>query len=94
MNKILTWIRQNMDKLCHVSFSIIISVIFSIVFYRTTMNCTIPLAALCGILGTVLIGVLKEIFDFFAGERIDAKDLFTDVIGAISGSILFILFNI
>lgn len=85
------WIYSNLDKVAHTSISVILAIVISWIFLVTTAGCTVLISAACGIIGTMIIGVLKEIFDFTRGGSFDIKDLLADLVGSIFGGILAIL---
>lgn len=73
------------------SISVILTIVISWIFLVTTAGCTVLISAVCGIIGTMIIGVLKEIIDFIRGGSFDTKDLLADLVGSIFGGILAIL---
>lgn len=85
------WIYSNLDKIAHTSISVILAIVISWIFLVTTAGCTVLISAACGIIGTMIIGVLKEILDFTRGGSFDIKDLLADLVGSIFGGILAIL---
>ena len=85
------WIYSNLDKVAHTSISVILAIVISWIFLVTTAGCTVLISAACGIIGTMIIGVLKEIFDFTRGGSFDIKDLLADLVGSFFGGILAIL---
>lgn len=85
------WIYSNLDKVAHTSISVILAIVISWIFLVTTAGCTVLISAACGIIGTMIIGVLKEILDFTQGGSFDIKDLLADLVGSILGGILAIL---
>ena len=85
------WIYSNLDKVAHTSISVILAIVISWIFLVTTAGCTVLISAACGIIGTMIIGVLKEILDFTRGGSFDIKDLLADLVGSIFGGILAIL---
>lgn len=91
MNKIINWIWSNLDKVCYVAVCIIIAIVFGAIIFNTTNDCTVVEGAACGFFAGVIVGALKEVFDFCRGGKFDAKDLFADVIGSIIGALLMVL---
>lgn len=85
------WIYSNLDKVAHTSISVILVIVISWIFLVTTAGCTVLISAACGIIGTMIIGVLKETADFIGGGTIDFKDLLADLVGSIFGGILVML---
>ena len=84
------WIYSNLDKVAHMSISAILVIVISWIFLITTSGCTVLVSAACGIIGTMIIGVLKETIDFMRGGSFDSKDLLADLVGSIFGGILVI----
>lgn len=85
------WIYSNLDKVAHTSISAILVIVISWIFLSTTTGCTVLVSAVCGIIGTLLIGVLKEVADFMRGGSIDLKDMMADFVGSILGGFLVLL---
>ena len=85
------WIYSNLDKVAHMSISAILVIVISWIFLITTSGCTVLISAACGIIGTMIIGVLKEAIDFMRGGAFDFKDLLADLVGSIFGGILVML---
>ena len=85
------WIYANLDKVAHSSISAILVIVISWIFLSTTTGGTVLVSAVCGIIGTLLIGVLKEVADFMRGGSIDLKDIMADFVGSILGGFLVLL---
>lgn len=85
------WIYSNLDKVAHTSISVILAIVISWIFLVTTAGCTVLVSAACGIIGTMIIGILKETVDFMRGGSFDLKDLLADLVGSIFGGILAML---
>lgn len=85
------WIYSNLDKVAHTSISAILVIVISWIFLSTTAGCTVLVSAVCGIIGTLLIGVLKEVADFIRGGSFDLKDMMADFVGSILGGFLVLL---
>ena len=85
------WIYSNLDKVAHTSISAILVIVISWIFLSNTAGCTVLVSAVCGIIGTLLIGVLKEVADFMRGGSFDLKDMMADFVGSILGGFLVLL---
>lgn len=79
------------NKYVHLVVGLLIGFLGSLLFAATTKNGTEVAYAFCGWFAAMLIGLLKEVVDFFRDKLFDAKDwLFTAVGGAV-GAILWLL---
>jgi VanZ family protein len=86
------WIYANLDKVAHVSISVILTIVISWIFLVTISGISVLISAVCGFIGTMIIGVLKEISDKIrGGGKIDVYDLLADLIGGILGGLLGLL---
>jgi VanZ family protein len=85
------WIYANLDKVAHVSISVILTIVISWIFLVTISGISVLISAVCGFIGTMIIGVLKEISDKIRGGKIDVYDLLADLIGGILGGLLGLL---
>lgn len=83
-----TWIYNNLDKVAHVSISIIITIILSSIFLNFF---SLWVSIICGITGTLLVGILKEVYDKICGGIFDYKDFLADLTGAILGGLITFL---
>ena len=79
------------DKYVHLLFGLLISFAVAWVFMLTTMGATKPVCAVCGVIAAVLIGLLKEIADFFRDKPFDAKDWLFTVIGGVIGALMYMM---
>lgn len=79
------------NKWVHLVVGLLIGFLGSLLFAVTTKNGTEVAYAFCGWFVAVLIGLLKEVVDFFRDKPFDAKDwLFTAAGGAV-GAVLWLL---
>lgn len=79
------------DKYVHLLAGLLISFAVAWVFILNTAGATEPVCAVCGVIAAMLIGLFKEIVDFFRDKPFDAKDwLFTSVGGAM-GAMMFLV---
>lgn len=85
------WIYANLDKVAHVSISVILTIVISWIFLVTISGISVLISAVCGFIGTMIIAVLKEISDKIRGGKIDVYDLLADLIGGILGGLLGLL---
>ena len=65
------------DKVMHVETCALISSVVSVYAHN----------ALIGTIATIVVGVLKELYDKSTGEEFDCKDLAADVVGAVFGAV-------
>lgn len=79
------WIYNNLDKVAHFTICVILIFIFDILFKFTII------APFISFIFVIIIGVLKEIYDFKNGGIFDKNDLLADILGAIFGTILISL---
>lgn len=90
-NKLIVWTRQNIDKVCHYLVCLLISLL---TILTMTMIIGIPawISGIVGCIASIIIGVLKEIYDSKHGGIFDKKDLTFDIIGSMSGTVIGIIF--
>lgn len=92
MNKIITWLNGNMDKVCHFCICLVIAIVFGAIIFHTTVGATAIAAATCGLIAAFIVGLIKEVCDtLFLGGVFGLKDLFADTIGGMVGAILLVL---
>lgn len=91
MNKIINYIYSNLDKVCHVVITIILTLIATVIYHNTTNDLPLINASVLGSLTAFLFGICKEVLDFMTGSKFDTHDLLADFIGALLGFILTIL---
>lgn len=91
-DKVAQWLCSfSSDKYVHLLFGLLISFAVAWVFVLTTAGATKPVCAVCGVIAAVLIGLFKEVADFFRDKPFGARDwLFTAVGGAI-GALMFLM---
>ena len=65
------------DKVMHAETCALISSVVSVYAHN----------ALIGAIATIVLGVLKELYDKSTGEEFDWKDLTADVVGAVFGAV-------
>lgn len=79
------------DKYVHLLFGLLISFAVAWVFVLTTAGATKPACAVCGIIAAVLVGLFKEVADFFRDKPFDGVDILFTVVGGIIGTVLYIM---
>lgn len=79
------------DKYVHLLFGLVISFAVSWAFMLTTIGATKPVCAVCGVIAAVLIGLLKEIADFFRDKPFDAKDWLFTAVGGVIGALMYMM---
>lgn len=89
MKKILNYMMQNGDKVIHLLVCMVIVLVVGrgdmLVWHRTMM-----VAVTIAFFVALVIGIMKELIDFFRGGWFDAHDLVYDFVGAVIGSLLFV----
>ena len=88
-DKIIT--RIGLDKIAHMFIIAFVTVIFAMVFCKTTPDYSSWVYAACGLVGGIIVAVLKEVFDFFYGKWFDTKDILWGIAG---GVIAFLMVGI
>lgn len=91
MNKIINYIYCNLDKICHVTITIILTLITTVIYYNTTNGLPLLNASVLGGLTAFFFGIGKEVMDFITNNKFDLHDLCADFIGVILGFILSLL---
>lgn len=90
-NKLIVWSRQNIDKICHYLVCLLISLVI-ILSMNMLIGVSLWLSGIIGLAISMVIGVLKEIYDSKHGGIFDKQDLAADIIGGMSGTIIGIIF--
>lgn len=72
------------DKWLHGVACFAIVAVVALIF-KGTMGESNVICAFCGWIAAIVLGLFKEIIDFFRGGEFDAGDLIADVIGAVLG---------
>ena len=91
-DKVAQWLCSfDSDKYVHLLFGLLVSFAVAWVFVLTTAGTTKPVCAVCGVIAAVLIGLLKEIADFFRDKPFDAKDWLFTVIGGVIGALMYMM---
>lgn len=80
-----------LDKIAHMFVIAFVTVILAMVFCKTTPGCSSWAYSACGLVGGIVVAVLKEVCDFFYGKWFDLKDILW---GAIGGIIAFLAVGI
>lgn len=91
-DKVAEWLCSfGSDKYVHLLFGLLVSFAAAWVFILTTAGVTKPVCAVCGVIASVLIGLFKEVVDFFRDKPFDAKDWLFTVVGGIIGALMFLI---
>lgn len=90
-NKLIVWARQNIDKVCHYLVCLLISLL-TILTMSMLMGVSTWISGIVGFIITVIIGILKEVYDSKHGGIFDKRDLTADIIGGISGTVIGVIF--
>lgn len=81
----------SIDKYAHLFASIAIAVIIVVVDTQL-FNRSALVAGVIAAFTTIIIGIGKELFDFFRGGAFDLDDLKFDAVGTIIGSLVCLFF--
>lgn len=79
------------DKYVHLLTGLLISFAVAWVFILTTAGATKPVCAVCGVIAAMLIGLFKEIVDFFRDKPFDAKDWLFTAVGGVIGALIYLI---
>lgn len=90
-NKLIVWARQNIDKVCHYLVCLLISLL-TILTMSMLMGVSTWISGIVGFIITVIIGILKEVYDSKHGGIFDKRDLTANIIGGISGTVIGVIF--
>jgi len=91
-DKMCKWLcRIESDKYVHLVAGLWIGFLVSAVMEATTPGCYETAYAFMGVVGTAVVMVIKELFDFFRGERFDAGDVVATVAGGAMGGLLWMM---
>lgn len=90
-NKLIVWTRQNIDKVCHYLVCLLISLL-TILTMSMLMGVSTWISGMIGFLFSVMIGILKEVYDSKHGGIFDKKDLLADITGSVSGTVIGVIF--
>ncbi len=81
-DKIVTKI--GLDKIAHMFIIAFVTVIFAMIFCKTTPGCSSWVYATCGLISGVVVAILKEVLDFFYGKWFDMKDILWGIAGGVT----------
>lgn len=91
-DKVAEWLCSfDSDKYVHLLFGLLISFAVAWVFILNTAGATKPVCAVCGVIAAVLIGLFKEVVDFFRDKPFDGWDVLFTVVGGIIGAVLYMM---
>lgn len=91
-DKVAEWLCSfTADKYVHLLFGLLISFAVAWVFILNTAGATKPVCAVCGVIASVLIGLFKEIADFFRDKPFDTKDWLFTAVGGVIGALMFLM---
>ena len=91
-DKVAQWLCNfGSDKYVHLLFGLLVSFAVAWVFILTTAGAIKPVCAVCGVIAAVLVGLFKEIADFFRDKPFDAKDWLFTVVGGVIGALMFLM---
>ncbi len=91
-DKVAEWLCSfTSDKYVHLLFGLVIGFAVAWVFILTTAGATKPVCAVCGVIAAALIGLFKEVTDFFRDKPFDAKDALFTAVGGVIGALMFLM---
>ncbi len=91
-DKVAQWLCNfGSDKYVHLLFGLLVSFAVAWVFILTTTGATKPVCAVCGVIAAMLIGLFKEIVDFFRDKPFDAKDWLFTAVGGVIGALIYLI---
>lgn len=91
-DKVAEWLCSfTSDKYVHLLFGLVIGFAVAWVFILTTAGAKKPVCAVCGVIAAVLIGLFKEIADFFRDKPFDGRDWLFTVVGGAIGAVLYLM---
>lgn len=90
-DKVAQWLCSfTSDKYVHLLAGLLVSFAAAWVFILTTAGATKPVCAVCGVIASVLVGLFKEIVDFFRDKPFDGRDWLFTVVGGVFGALMFL----
>lgn len=92
MKKFIEWlVKVDADKLLHFIVCMLIVLVVARIDTLVWQSGILLAVAIGGIVA-VVIGLIKELVDFFTEKNFDVGDLLADIAGAVAGMVLAILF--
>lgn len=79
------------DKYLHLIVGLAFAVVVAVVMRATTPGCYVSAYAFMGVVGAVVLMIIKELLDFFRGERFDGVDALFGVIGGVVGALMWMI---
>ena len=79
------------DKYLHLIVGLVFAVVVAVIMRATTPGCYETAYAFMGVVGTAVLMIIKELLDFFRGERFDGVDALFGVIGGVVGAMLWMI---
>ena len=91
-DKVAQWLCSfTSDKYVHLLFGLLASLAVAWVFILTTTGATKPVCAVCGVIAAVLVGLSKEVADFFRDKPFDGQDWLFTVVGGVIGALMYLI---
>lgn len=79
------------DKYLHLIVGLVFAVVVAVIMRATTPGCYETAYAFMGVVGTAVLMIIKELLDFFRGERFDGVDALFGIVGGVIGAALWMI---
>lgn len=91
MNKLISWVLGNLDKIANAAACVVVAIVLSVIFLHTTAGITVVAAAGCGFFGSLFISAVIAIWRFFIKEDFNGSNFIASAFGAILGFLITLL---
>lgn len=79
------------DRFLHLIVGLVFAVLVAAIMRATTPGCYETAYAFMGVVGAAVLMILKELVDFFRGEKFDGRDAAFGIVGGIIGGLIFLM---
>lgn len=91
MEKLISWVKNNMDKVCHfLVCTLIVLIVYGVL--GGLFNIPFITSIIAGVIVGMIIGVAKEVYDNKHGGIFDIYDIVADTCGCLFGVLVSLLF--
>lgn len=91
-DKVAEWLCSfSSDKYVHLLAGLLVSFTAAWVFILTTTGATKPVCAVCGVIASVLVGLFKEVADFFRDKPFDGQGWLFTAVGGVIGALMYLM---